>query len=207
VRARLALAASVCALATWGCAGLGLGSIEGEVRIGSARASAARLGPVVVYLERENQPEPAAEGTLTLLDSGGDGVRHDLVVVRRGEALRFASQTGVAHRLFAIRGQERIDVTVSENEQSRRVSMDRVGWVRFYCSLHQDESWDVFVAPSAHYARVDAAGSYRIPNLPPGEYRLFIWSEAYDGAVRQVRVGLVGTRQEPIVLDPAKIDS
>src|SRR5262245_3609704 len=93
-RARFALAAGVC-LAAWGCTGpgVGLGSIEGEVRVGSARASAARLGPVVVYLERENEPEPVAEGTLTLLDSGGDGARHDLVVVKRGEALRFASES------------------------------------------------------------------------------------------------------------------
>lgn len=180
--------------------------MRGEVRIAGGPGSIANLGPVVVYLEHEHDAGRPREGTLTVSDGDGDPFGRELVLLSRGQALRFVSQSGVAHRLFAMRGQERLDVGVSESGRSRPVPMKEAGWIRFYCSLHQDETWDVFVSPSPHFARLDPDGAYHIENVPPGDYELSIWSAAVDGTVRRVRVGLWSSRLEPIWLDRAKID-
>ena len=203
VRASLA-----CALTAWGCASPfpgGLSRVEGDVRIGGGRGSVAELGPAVVYLERTDEAAAPGTGTLDLYDDRGSGLGHDLVVLERGRSLRFVSRSGVAHRLFAIRGEERLDVAVAEHGESRSVPMERPGWVRFYCSLHPNENWDVFVSPSPHFARLDREGRYRIENVPGGEYQLSIWSAAFDGAVKPVHVGFWSSTLESISLDPAKI--
>jgi hypothetical protein len=210
--ARLALAACIWAAGAWGCAAPLLvlpdapSSVQGEVRIAGGQASVADLGPFVVYLERQPEKGPSSAGTLTLPDNAGDLLGHELVVLTRGQALRFASESGVAHRLFSVRGQERLDVSVSESGESRDVPMEQTGWIRFYCSLHQDETWDVFVSPTPHFARVGPDGAYQIENVPPGNYRLSIWSPAVEGPVREVRIGLSKSSTfEPIWLDPAKL--
>jgi hypothetical protein len=97
------------------------------------------------------------------------------------------------------------DVAVPERGESPLVTFDDPGSIRFYCSLHQDETWDVFVSPSPHFARLDRRGAYRIDNVPTGDYELSIWSAAVDGGVRTVHVGPGISALEPIWLDPAKI--
>jgi hypothetical protein len=127
------------------------------------------------------------------------------VILERGRSLRFVSRSGVAHRLFAIHGDERVDVAVPERGESRLVPMERSGWVRFYCSLHPNENWDVFVSPSPHFARLDREGRYRIEDVPAGEYQLAIGSAAFDGRVKPVHVGFWTSTRESISLDPSKI--
>jgi hypothetical protein len=214
------LAAAGCLLAAgaWGCRSSllepllrepphDLGSVEGEVYIAGGREPLADLGPVIVYLERARESAPRRSKPLVLADDGAgrDSLGHDLVVISHGEALRFASHSGVAHRLFAVRQDSRLEVAVPELGESSPVTFDDPGSIRFYCSLHQDETWDVFVSPSPHFARLDRRGAYRIDNVPPGDYELSIWSAAVDGGVRTVHVGLGISALEPIWLDPAKI--
>lgn len=183
-----------------------LGSVEGEVCIAGGREPLADLGPVVVYLgARESAPRRSKPLVLADDAAGGDSLGHDLVVISHGEALRFASHSGVAHRLFAVRQDSRLEVAVPERGESPPVTFDEPGSIRFYCSLHQDETWDVFVSPSQHFARLDRRGTYRIDNVPPGDYELSIWSAAVDGGVRTVHVGVGVSALEPIWLDPAKI--
>ena len=207
--------AASCLLAAgaWGCRSSlreqphDLGGVEGEVYIAGGREPLADLGPVVVYLGRARESTPRRSKPLVLADdaAGGDSLGHDLVVISPGEALRFASHSGVAHRLFAVRQDSRLEVAVPERGESPPVRFDEPGSIRFYCSLHQDETWDVFVSPSPHFARLDRRGAYRIDNVPPGDYELSIWSAAVDGGVRTVHVGLGISALEPIWLDPAKI--
>jgi len=210
VRRRVRIGLVFCGLAAWGCASSlsgvprGLGRVEGEVRIAGGQ-SVTELGPAVVYLERTGERGVRGAGTLDLFDDRGPGLGHDLVVRVRGQSLRFVSRSGVAHRLFAIRGDERIEVAVPEHGESRSVPMEQVGWIRFYCSLHQDENWDVFVSPSPHFARLDRQGRYRIEQVPRGDYQLSIWSAAVDGPARPVHVGFGTATQESISLDRAKI--
>lgn len=184
-----------------------LGSVEGEVCIAGGREPLADLGPVVVYLgHAQESPSQHAKPLVLADDTAGAGaLGHDLVVISHGEALRFASHSGVAHRLFAFHRDSRLEVAVPELGESPPVTFDEPGSIRFYCSLHQDETWDVFVSPSPHFARLDRRGAYRIDNVPPGDYELSIWSAAVDGGVRTVHVGLGISALEPIRLDPAKI--
>ena len=209
----MALAACLWLAVAPGCASVlgrvphGLGSVEGDLRFTTGGADLLpKLGPVVVYLEREDGTARVRRGeTVVVSDGDGEFLGHELAVLVRGESLQFASQSGLEHRLFTVSGPHRIDVKVPAKGRSRPVRMERVGWMRFYCSLHQDETWDTFVAPSSHYARLGPNGAYRIAYVPPGDYKLSIWSTVIDGKVRKIRVGLLTSGLETIWLDPAKV--
>ncbi len=209
----MALAACLWLAVAPGCASVlgrvphGLGSVQGDLRFTTGGPHLLpKLGPVVVYLERaDGTGRELSRKTLIVSDRDDEFLGHELAVLVRGQSLRFASQSGLEHRLFTVSGPHRIDVKVPANGRSRPVRMERLGWMRFYCSLHQDETWDAFVSPSSHYARLGPNGAYRIAYIPPGDYKLSIWSTAIDGRVRSIRVGLFASSLETIWLDPAKV--
>ena len=88
--------------------------------------------------------------------------------------------------------------------------MEQTGWIRFYCSLHQDETWDVFVSPSPYFARLDPDGGYRIENVPPGDYDSRSGARAVEGPCAgalglsdlDVRADLAGPGQSRPVSGP-----
>ncbi|HWM41104.1 MAG TPA: carboxypeptidase-like regulatory domain-containing protein, partial [Burkholderiales bacterium] len=60
------------------------------------------------------------------------------------------------------------------------------------CDLHSwMKSW-VVVAEHPFYAVTDAAGAYRIANVPPGKYRVRMWQEALGQTTREVTVAAQG---------------
>ncbi len=184
----------------------GLSTVRGELVSSDPTRSIPELGPVVVYLER--QPEVARWPSLlarTLYFRTQGSFEHDLVVLAQDDAVRFASRSGLEHRLFTVHGRERIDVAIPAHGRSRRVRLGRLGRTRFYCSLHHDESWDAFVAPSPLFARLDPEGAYRIARVPPGDYTLRVWSAEVDGIVGQLKVGIATDTSQTIWLDPAEI--
>ncbi len=209
----MALAACLWLAVAPGCASVlgrvphGLGSVQGDLRFTTGGPDLLpKLGPVVVYLEREEGTVRDSNRKTLVVSDGDDEFRgHELTVLVHGQSLQFLSQSGLEHRLFTVSGPNRIDVRVPANGRSRSVRMGRLGWMRFYCSLHQDESWDAFVTPSPHYARLGPNGAYRIAYVPPGDYELSIWSPAIDGKVRTIRVGWFASGVETIWLDPAKV--
>ena len=184
----------------------GLSTVRGELHSSDPERLISELGPVVVYLERK--PEVVHWPTLlarTLYDVKEGSFDHDLVVLVQDAAVRFASKSGLEHRLFAIHGRDRIDVAIPAHGRSRRVRLGRQGRTRFYCSLHHAETWDAFVAPSPLFARLDSEGAYRIVRVPPGDYTLRVWSAELDGVVGRLQVGVATETRQTIWLDPAKI--
>ena len=57
----------------------------------------------------------------------------------------------------------------------RSLRFDKAGTVRVFCTLHSDSSAYVFVAPSKVFTRPDATGSFELPELPAGSYRVRAW--------------------------------
>ena len=49
--------------------------------------------------------------------------------------------------------------------------------MRIYCSIHERMNGLIFVTPSPLFATPSPGGEYRIADVPPGRYRLRVWSE------------------------------
>jgi hypothetical protein len=60
------------------------------------------------------------------------------------------------------------------------------GPVRIYCSIHERMNGLIFVTPSSLFATPAASGAYQIGDVPPGRYRLRVWSERLPVWTRDV---------------------
>ena len=208
--ARIATLALVTASFSQGCAGLqhavrlpGFGGVEGDIRLPDrARATPA---PAVVYLVSDgfrHEPGRSRQVTVRRLRQR---FHPPFVAVVQGDLIRFANEEDVHHRLFAVTPAGRIDAALAPRSTALPVPAGMPGLLRFYCSLHPDESYAVFVAPSPYYAVADDGGGYAIRRVPAGPWQLHLWSEAAAGPVRDVDVGFFRSERVTIWLDSEQL--
>ena len=124
-------------------------------------------------------------------------------MVRQGDVIRFVNRGALAHRVFIADAGERRERALDPKGVSEALRTVRAGEHRFYCSLHPDESFAVFVSPSDHFIALDGRRSYRIDDLPIGHYRLSWWSDAGLRSVGKAEIRADETESLTISLGPA----
>ena len=192
-----------CAVLPHGARLRGFGGVEGDIQL--VHHDGATPAPAVVYLVSDgSRAEPGRSHPVTVRR------RHQrfhppFVAVVQGDEIRFVNEEGIHHRLFAVTPAGRVDAALAPRSTAPPVRASRPGLLRFYCSLHPDESYAVFVAPSPYYAVADVRGGYAIRRVPAGAWHLHLWSEAAAGPVGNVDVGLFRSERVTIWLDPARL--
>jgi plastocyanin len=146
----------------------------------------------ILYLEPESQPRWTRwRAALVEVASDGASFRPALTAVHVGDEVRFANRGTVVHRVFTASAETRHERLVEPGGLSATLRISRTGENRFYCSLHSDESFVVFAAPSPFYRVLDGQPTAQIDRIPTGSYRLSSWSEAgvrFLGAI-EIRSG------------------
>lgn len=178
------------------------GSIRGSVDVRldpglvSARPSVAELGMPprpglpdrrrsVVYLETaprgafEDHERPRAS-----LDQQSEAFVPYVLAIEVGTAVDFPNRDRTYHNVFSLSKPQRFDLGRYATGQSKSVRFERPGVVRVFCDIHSHMSAFILVFAHRFFATTDASGSYRIDNVPPGQYSLAVWT---DGRVRETR--------------------
>jgi len=166
------------------------GAVEGRVLLRPPGSRSADAFQVVVYLDPlevgTRVRPPAQVRTLRLLEGRFEP---ELLVVARGQTVRFSNQGAPYHRMFSSSDGNEFDVGLLKTGDVRDVALDHAGVVRVYCRLHPWEGGVIFVAPTPYFQTLEPPGHYSIAGVPPGDYRLATWSDLAQSADEIVTVG------------------
>ena len=151
-------------------------SVSGRVSVGAAGLALADAGPIVVYLE--------ALGAPATTPSMGVEIRQHLArfepgftVVPVGAPVRMPNDDTIFHNVFSYSKPNDFDLGLYGAGEARTVTFRAAGPVRIYCSIHERMNGLIFVTPSALFDTPKPTGAYGIAGVPPGHYRLHVWSE------------------------------
>jgi plastocyanin len=151
-------------------------SVSGRISIGAAGVKLEDAGPIVVYLEAVSAPAPKA--------GAGAEIRQHLArfepgftVVPVGAPVRMPNDDTIFHNVFSYSKPNDFDLGMYGSGDARTIRFDHPGLVRIYCSIHERMNGLIFVTPSALFATPSENGDYQIVGVPPGRYRLRVWSE------------------------------
>ena len=78
------------------------------------------------------------------------------------------------------------------------MKIDRAGMIVIKCDIHGWMQAFIRVDPHPYHAVSDAGGSFRIDNIPPGNYTLEVWHEALGSQQMPVRIESGETEQVAI---------
>ncbi len=186
----LAVGLVVCVpLALASGAGEPAGGVRGRVSLAIEGATLADAGPIVAYLERLTGARALA---------GPDGVPRvrqrnarfapGFLAIAVGQTVEMRNDDAIYHNVFSYSKPNEFDLGLYRAGESRSVTFDHPGPVRYYCSIHESMNGTLFVAPTPHFATVSPAGAFEIRNVPEGRYRLRTWCERLPEAGRELRV-------------------
>jgi plastocyanin len=131
-----------------------------------------------------------------------------LLVVPAGSSVEFPNLDPFFHNVFSLFNGKRFDLGLYESGTSRAVRFDREGISYIFCNIHPEMGAVVVALSTPYWGVSTASGAVAIRNVPPGSYRMHVWSEAARSAnpvvtERIVQVGDSAVRLGEITLEGA----
>lgn len=165
-------------------AAMGQSVVSGEIRLSDSREPAVRKGRdysgVVVWLEPLQQVDarwrmPSAEPA-RMEQRDKTFVPH-VLAVQAGTPVYFPNLDPIFHSAFSNFSGQIFDLGLYAPGTGKTVVFQRTGIVHIFCNIHPTMSAIIAVLRYPWFAVTDARGAWRIPDVPPGEYRLRYFHE------------------------------
>jgi plastocyanin len=111
------------------------------------------------------------------------------LVVTAGQTVSLANDDRIVHNVFSFSPPKRFDLGLYPAGEKKTVTFDKPGPSDLFCSIHSKMNATVYVAPSPYHAVVSPSGGFQISGVPPGKYRLLVWSRKLPQVEREVELG------------------
>ena len=131
---------------------------------------------VVLWLEPLNMKVAPQPGRATMLQKDKKFIPH-VLAVRTGSVIDFPNLDPIFHNAFSNYSGQVFDVGLYKPGSSRAVTFARPGVVRVFCNIHPNMSAVIIVVDTPWYVATGREGTFRISDIPAGDYRLHVFHE------------------------------
>ena len=172
------------------------------------RLNYAEMRDFVVYIEGpvsskiEPPTHPAQVVTQRVKQQGAVFLPHVLPVLV-GTTVEWPNEDDILHNVFSISDAAQFDLGLYKRPYTNHVpswKFDKPGRVDVFCSIHTRMSCIVLVLENPFFTVSTERGSYSIPNVPVGTYKLKAWHERMPSQVREITVPESGELKVDFVL-------
>lgn len=157
----------------------------------SGKVSAGK-GASVVYVEAIAGKTFAPPVEKIVIDQKGLLFQPHVAAVQAGATVEFLNSDKVAHNIFwpAVSGNKKLSHNLGTwpSGQKREFKFDAPGVVPLLCNVHPEMSAYIVVSPTPYFVVTEADGSYKIANLPDGQYTVSAWHEGMKVQSKPVKV-------------------
>jgi len=193
--------------------GARLSSIEGRITLkerklqrvagqyagsGSAAAREIKPLPMVVFLSgRDPDFASAARPEMSQRDTA---FAPDLVVVPVGTTVRFPNRDPFFHNVFSYSKTKRFDLGRYPRGDEKTVTFDHPGAVNVLCEIHKWMRAGIVVVENRHHVIANADGTFTLPDVAPGAYKLTVWQFERGSRTVDVTVPASGSARVDVTL-------
>jgi plastocyanin len=157
--------------------------VTGKVELRDSREASVRkkldYSGVVISLEPSSPVKPVSrlpDVHVTMLQKDKMFSPHVLAIAA-GTYVDFPNDDPIFHNAFSSYNGQLFDLGLYAPGSTRSVRFSREGIVRVFCNIHSSMSAVIVVLPTPYFATTGRDGTFQIPSLPPGEYRLTVFHE------------------------------
>ena len=157
------------------------------------------IGQAVVWLEGAGAPAPAPASAE--IGTSEKAFAPHVLVVPVGSTVGFPNHDPFNHNVFSLSEENPFDLGLYGRGETRTVRVTRPGIVRVYCNVHAQMSAIVVVRDNPWFGQPSSDGSFTLPAVPAGAYRLHLWHERADEVSRELTVPAAGLGDLSLELD------
>jgi plastocyanin len=149
----------------------------------------SQLTDFVVYIDQPISNLPvAAPKTLQIITQRDAVFRPHVLPVLAGTTVKWPNKDEIFHNVFSMSESNPFDLGLYKDPEVKKVQFKNPGRVDVFCSIHSDMSCVVLVLQNPFFATTDSSRRFRIPNVPPGTYKLKAWHKRVPPDVKEVVV-------------------
>lgn len=116
-----------------------------------------------------------------------------------GTTVRWPNEDDILHNVYSFSDAKQFDLGLYKGA-AKTVEFDHTGRVDVFCSIHSKMHCVVLVLENPYFAKSKADGTFVIPDVPAGKYRLKAWHERLPSQVMEVTVPDKGVVEADFVL-------
>jgi plastocyanin len=124
-----------------------------------------------------------------------------LVLLPVGSTVGFPNHDPFNHNVFSLSPEHPFDLGLYGRGGVKTVTFDKPGIIRVFCNVHAQMRAIVVVRESGLVAQPGADGSFKLEQVPPGDYVLHLWHERAREVTQSIRVGSVPPPPLSLTLD------
>jgi plastocyanin len=180
-----------------GAAITGIVALSGEISLDKPD-----LTRIVVYLDSDPVldavPRTFSHATVAQKDKR---FVPNFTIIPKGTPVEFPNWDDFDHNVFSLSAAApAFDLARYPRGQSKTRVFDKVGVVRIFCNIHPSMRALVVVTPNVFYTRPDAAGNFKLQNVPPGHFNLIAWQERCGQTEQSIDLGPAGASNVTLTL-------
>ena len=160
---------------------------------------------VVVFVEEvdgNDYPAPEEHG---IIDQFNLTFVPHVLAVQKGTTIDFPNSDAVRHNVFSPPDCcKQFNLGTYDVGVVKQVTFDKSCDVPLLCNVHAEMSAFVVVVDNPYFAVTLRDGTFKIDNIPPGEYTLKAWHEKLKTVTQEVRVEAGKTTDAGFVLKKKK---
>jgi plastocyanin len=160
---------------------------------------ATDVDQAVVWLTGAHAP-PGVPDTVEMATENKQFVPR-VVLLAVGSTVRFPNHDPFNHNVFSLSPEHPFDLGLYGRGGAKTVSFDQAGVIRVYCNVHAQMRALIVLRETGLVAQPGADGSFRLDEVPPGDYLLHAWHERAPEVTQTLRVGASAPQPVALTLD------
>ena len=121
-------------------------------------------------------PPTALERPTAIMDQHDRAFVPHLLVVRTGTEIHFPNSDSVSHHVYSFSKTLPFALPLYTGDVHPPLLFDTSGIVTLGCNIHDDMVGYVLVVDTPYFGTTSDRGSAKLASLPPGRYRVQIWT-------------------------------
>jgi plastocyanin len=158
---------------------LSAATVSGEVRLMSDSTAHRQkdLSGVAVWLTTPGKADNRLPQRHALMEQKDKKFIPHVLVIETGTTVDFPNLDPIFHNAFSNFNGQIFDLVLYPPGSSQSVRFRRPGIVRVFCNIHPSMSAVIAVVDSSYFTTTEEDGSFSIPDVPAGTYRVHFFHE------------------------------
>lgn len=149
----------------------------------------AALTDFIVYIDQPVTNAPSGSLKTQQVITQRDAVfRPAVLPIVVGTTVEWPNKDDIFHNVFSISESNPFDLGLYKDPEVKKVQFKNPGRVDVFCSIHSQMNCVILVLQNPFFASTDKSGRFRIPNVPPGTYKLKAWHKRLPPSVQEIVV-------------------
>lgn len=122
-----------------------------------------------------------------------------VLVVAVGTSVEFPNNDTVSHQVYSFSPAKKFQLSLYKGMHHEPVSFDHEGLVVLGCNIHDQMAGYIYVTDAPFFGTTGAGGELELRDLPPGDYRIAVWSPLVADPPGSLERTIQVAAQEPVV--------